>query len=250
MPQTKLESYAKNNARRRQRTANLSDEARVARSLKEKQRLRDWAADSRRRKLKRESLSVEARQAERDRKNALEKIRIAARPDNEQRRVDAIAWEAERSDSDERRIARNARQRARERIKRVTDPMHVFKKNTRCRLRACMKRNGIHKTDRTQKLLGCTWQYAMEHLESNDRGLKLADKDIHIDHIRPFDSFKNLHCEFEQRTVNHYLNLQLLTAEENYRKGSDFDYDSWAASDAGKQLLELNRQWRMERFFQ
>jgi hypothetical protein len=136
------------------------------------------------------------------------------------------------------------------RTRRYTDPMYALKLRLRRRLRSVFKGKGIKKTDRTLKLLGCSSKHAVQHLANNDRGLKLFGKDIHVDHIRPFDSFKNLHCEFEQRTVNHYLNLQLLPAEENHRKGSGFDYDSWAASDAGKQLLELNRQWRMERYFQ
>jgi hypothetical protein len=90
----------------------------------------------------------------------------------------------------------------------------------------------------------------VEHVESNDRGLKITDENIHIDHLRPLASFKNLHCEFEQRTANHYLNLQLLPAKENIKKSAKFDYDSWAASDSGKQLLELNRKWRMEKYFE
>jgi len=105
---------------------------------------------------------------------------------------------------------------------------------------------GFKKAARTKELLGCTWLYAVEYLEKNDRGLTVTDKDIHLDHVRPLSSFKNLHCKFEQRTANHYLNLQLLPAKENLQKHAKFDYDSWAASDAGKQLLELNRVWRMD----
>ncbi|KAJ1467656.1 hypothetical protein T484DRAFT_1755709 [Baffinella frigidus] len=99
------------------------------------------------------------------------------------------------------------------------------------------------------KLLGCSWDFALEHLENNPHGLKLMDKDVHVDHVRSLDAFNNLHCEFEQRTSCHYLNLQLLTAKDNLQKSAKCDYDSWAASDAGKQLLELNCDWRMERYF-
>jgi hypothetical protein len=134
--------------------------------------------------------------------------------------------------------------------RRRTDPQFALTDRLRCRLHKAMRNMKFRKTASTQKLLGCTWDHAVGHLETNDRGLKITDKDIHIDHIRPLSSFKNLQCEFEQRTSCHYLNLQLLPAKENQQKHASFDYDSWAASDAGKQLLELNREWRMERYFQ
>jgi hypothetical protein len=133
---------------------------------------------------------------------------------------------------------------------RKTNPVNLLAGRLRRRITACLKGHGSKKTTTTMKLLGCTWKHAAEHLENNEHGYKLMDKNIHIDHIRPLSSFKNIHCEFEQRTSCHYLNLQLLPAKENLRKSAKFDYDSWAASDAGKQLLELNRQWRMERYFQ
>ena len=134
--------------------------------------------------------------------------------------------------------------------RRRTDPQFAIADRLRCRLRKALRNVRFKKTASTEKLLGCTWDQAVQHLEANDRGLKLLDTDNHIDHIRPLASFANLHCEFEQRIANHYLNLQLLPAKENLQKHSKFDYDSWAASDAGKQLLELNREWRMERYFQ
>jgi hypothetical protein len=133
---------------------------------------------------------------------------------------------------------------------RKTNPVSLLAGRLRRRLGACLKGSGSKKTTSTMKLLGGSWKHAVEYLENNEHGYKLLDKDMHIDHIRPMKSFKNLHCEFEQRTANHYLNLQLLPAKENQQKHASFDYDSWAASDAGKQLLELNRQWRMERYFQ
>ena len=133
--------------------------------------------------------------------------------------------------------------------KRKTNASFKISKNIRCRLESCRRANGFKKAACTQELLGCTWLYAVEYLENNDRGLKVTDKGIHFDHIRPLSSFKNLHCKLEQRTANHYLNLQLLPGKENLRKGADFDYESWAASDTGKQLLELNRVWRMKEYF-
>jgi hypothetical protein len=128
--------------------------------------------------------------------------------------------------------------------KRKTNASFKASKNLRCRLESCRRARGFKKASSTQKLLGCTWDQAVQHLEANDRGLKLLDTDNHIDHIRPLASFANLHCEFEQRIANHYLNLQLLPAKENLEKHSKFDYESWAASDAGLKLLALEREWR------
>jgi hypothetical protein len=145
---------------------------------------------------------------------------------------------------------RRAATAAKLKVKRHTDPIRAIQDRVRQRFYQCRKANGFKKTRKTEELLGCTWAHAVEYLENNDRGLKLTDKSVQVDHVRPLASFKNLHCEFEQRTANNFRNLELLPAEENQQKGASFDYDSWAASDAGKQLLELNREWRMERYFQ
>jgi len=91
-------------------------------------------------------------------------------------------------------------------------------------------------------MLGCTVPEAVKYLETNPRGLKL--KGNHIDHIRPLSSFKNLRLPSELRMANHYLNLQLLTPEENMRKGAEFDYDEWSITEHGSKLIELGRVWK------
>jgi hypothetical protein len=144
---------------------------------------------------------------------------------------------------------RRAATAAKLKVKRHTDPIRAIQDRVRQRFYHCRKANGFKKTRKTEELVGCTWNHLVEHLENNDRGLKLNDKDVHVDHIRPLNSFKNLACDFEQRTANNYRNLQLLPAKENMVKSAKFDYDAWAASDSGKQLIQLNCDWRMERFF-
>jgi hypothetical protein len=133
--------------------------------------------------------------------------------------------------------------------KRKNNASFKTAKNVRCRLESCMRSRGFKKTEKTKELLGCSWEECVAHLEDNPRGLKILDKDNHIDHIRPLASFPDLSSTWEQRTANHYLNLQLLPAKENLTKKDSFDYDTWAVSESGKALLALNREWRMETFF-
>jgi hypothetical protein len=137
----------------------------------------------------------------------------------------------------------------RDRERRKNDPHYVLKKRLRERVRSCMRSRGFKKTGKTQALLGCSWDKAVIHLENNERGLKMTDKGIHVDHIRPLASFKDLSSAWEQKTANHYLNLQLLPAKENISKNASFNYESWVISESGKALLALNREWRMETFF-
>ncbi|KAJ1464248.1 hypothetical protein T484DRAFT_1758242, partial [Baffinella frigidus] len=127
--------------------------------------------------------------------------------------------------------------------KRANDPVYKLAKNTRCRLESCMRAWGFKKASSTQKLLGCTWQQGVDHLDGNDRGLKMSDQGVHIDHIRPLSSF-NLHCKVEQTMANNWCNLQLLPAVENLQKGADFNYDAWSITDAGRMLLALECELR------
>jgi hypothetical protein len=45
----------------------------------------------------------------------------------------------------------------------------------------------------------------------------------HIDHIKPFTAFDDLTDPEQQREVCHYTNLQPLWAEDNLRKGGEWD---------------------------
>jgi len=123
-----------------------------------------------------------------------------------------------------------------------TDSAFATAARLRVRLNHCLKGKGIKKTEKTLDLLGCTASEAVKYLETNTRGLKLEGN--HIDHIRPLSSFNNLHLPSERRMANHYLNLQILTPEENLRKGADFDYATWSVTELGSKLIELERGWK------
>jgi hypothetical protein len=119
----------------------------------------------------------------------------------------------------------------------------------RSRLSTCLKLHGYKKTAHTEELVGCSWDYLVAHLHNSGTGLRLTEPDVHVDHIRPLASFSDLSNAFEQRTANHHLNLQLLSAHDNLIKGAHFDYNEWRVSDSGQQLLALNRRWRMQQYF-
>ena len=88
----------------------------------------------------------------------------------------------------------------------------------RCRTRIRRALKNIPKTNKTQDLIGCSWQDLVNHLENT----KVPGKDYtnaHIDHIKPCASFDLTDPE-QQKECFHYTNLQFLPAIENLQKGS------------------------------
>jgi hypothetical protein len=81
------------------------------------------------------------------------------------------------------------------------------------------------------------------YLEQNDLNLKLADKDVSIAFIRPLRTF-DLTCKIEHRMANHNLNRTLVRSNVVDDVSGEWDYQSWALSMEGRQLLELEREWR------
>jgi hypothetical protein len=143
----------------------------------------------------------------------------------------------------EREWCKNNKDKVSEKQKRYRRK-HPVAKRLRFMTWYAVKRGGGTKCKSTEELTGTTFEQLTEYLEKNDHGIKIDDKKIHIDHIRPVTKFENLHCEFELRTACHYLNLQLLPGRVNIQKGNSFCYASWTSSDVGKQLIQLNIDWR------
>ena len=84
----------------------------------------------------------------------------------------------------------------------------------------------IKKAERTEKLMGCSFEKLKQHLESKftkgmtwEKFLKCGKNGIHIDHIKPCASF-DLTKESEQKKCFHYTNLQPLWAIDNFKKGA------------------------------
>ena len=102
-----------------------------------------------------------------------------------------------------------------------SDPVFKFKRICRCRTLQAFKQKSWKKNGGTEKLLGCDWKTAMNHIESQFVGKnKWMNWDNHgewhIDHYTPLASANTIE---EMTPLFHYTNLQPLLAEDNIRKG-------------------------------
>ena len=102
-----------------------------------------------------------------------------------------------------------------------SDPLFKFKMNCRSRTGTAFKKKSWRKNGGTEKLLGCDWKTAMNHIESQFVGKnKWMNWDNHgeweIDHIIPLGK---ANTKEEMNLLFNYKNLQPLLAEDNRRKG-------------------------------
>jgi len=119
------------------------------------------------------------------------------------------------------------------RTKRKEDPNFRITENCRRRIHSILK--GKVKSASSQKLIGCTWGYLKQWIESQMTDTMTFDT-IHIDHMMPLVSFDLTKPE-EQRKACHYTNLQPMLPSENISKGSKIIYDMrWNG-----QQWEINR---------
>ena len=103
------------------------------------------------------------------------------------------------------------------------DTLYTFKCRIRKMIGAAMARKSTLKSSKTHEILGCSYDHLRQHLEitweSNYPGQELDWKLVHIDHIKPLASATT---EQEVVKLNHYTNLQLLTATDNLVKGCKY----------------------------
>lgn len=113
------------------------------------------------------------------------------------------------------------REYEKERIK--SDCVFAMKKRLRSRTANALKSSGYHKTSKTQKMLGCTWDELKLHIESKFlNGMGWCNRGLwHIDHIVPLASAKSAE---DVAKLCHYTNLQPLWAKDNLRKGAKITY--------------------------
>jgi hypothetical protein len=104
--------------------------------------------------------------------------------------------------------------------RRKRDPIFKLIAYVRGRIRGALKRKGVRKTTKTEKLLGCSVHELKNYLEAQFKdGMTWTNYgQWHVDHIKPCCSFDLTKPE-EQRACFHYTNLQPLWADENYTKG-------------------------------
>ena len=106
-----------------------------------------------------------------------------------------------------------------QRDKANTDPLFKFRKNVGTRTYKAFKSQSWKKNGGSEKLLGCDYETAMKHIESQFEPWMDWDNygEWHIDHIIPLASATT---KEEMKKLCHYTNLQPLLAEENISKGS------------------------------
>ena len=134
-----------------------------------------------------------------------------------------------------------------DRTRRAIDETYRLIQNTRCRLAKAFRHPGFSKSFLTADLLGLPTKEVIVYLNKNDRGHTYGDPGLHNDHIRPFHDFGDgLRCPVIQREACSYLNMQLLTIDENLAKSARYtaeDAAAFKASEAGIKLAVLKLQW-------
>ena len=133
-------------------------------------------------------------------------------------RIDARKREwLEKNKDAERRSARERQKRA------LLDPIKAEKHRMRSRLAMAVGSKGFTGKPKTEKMLGCSWDRFIAHIESKFKnGMSWDNRDQwHVDHITPLASAKSME---ELETLAHYTNTQPLWAEDNLRKGAKIDY--------------------------
>lgn len=144
-----------------------------------------------------------------------------------QRRADTREWRKRNAEQvrayNQNYFEKNAGYFA-ERAKRLysNDPKFRIAVVLRSRLYSVLSRRLQlgHKSESVLRLVGCTLEQLMEHLQSQFApGMSWNNYGAwHIDHVRPCASF-NLTDPEQQRRCFHYTNLQPLWALDNIRKG-------------------------------
>lgn len=105
----------------------------------------------------------------------------------------------------------------RQKEKRATDPTFRIACNLRSRLSIAL--NGRAKSNKTEKLIGCTYEQLKNYLE-NQFDNKMTWENYgewHVDHIIPC-AFFNLADPIEQEICFHYINLRPMWGPENIAK--------------------------------
>ena len=118
----------------------------------------------------------------------------------------------------------NATQRARKKVRRITDPSFRIVESLRTRITTALRRKGgFRKATSTFTLIGCSAgelrQFLEEQFQTGMTWENYGKYGWHIDHVRPCASFNMIDSE-QQRICFHYTNLQPLWAVDNIRKGA------------------------------
>ena len=110
-------------------------------------------------------------------------------------------------------------------------------------LRRFLNTTGGTKSGHTEELVGCTWAALIAHLNDNSYGYYVGQPNIHVDHIRPIASFSLSNGPIAQHEAMNWNNLQLMWGTDNISKGSHYNAEEYANSDAGKAIAKLRAGW-------
>jgi hypothetical protein len=101
--------------------------------------------------------------------------------------------------------------------RRKDDILFKLASNMRTRLYYFYKNSGLKKSQKTDDIIGCSWEELCEHIKSQFvEGMSYENYGKwHIDHIVPLASAKN---EEDLKKLCNYKNLQPLWAEDNLKK--------------------------------
>jgi len=105
-----------------------------------------------------------------------------------------------------------------QRIKRLVDPLFKLKMSIRNMLNCSLKNQGYSKKTKAYHIIKCDYDFLIDWLNglaSNNYNYGVGD--LHIDHVVPISLAET---EKETLLLNHYSNLQLLTANENLAKSN------------------------------
>lgn len=108
------------------------------------------------------------------------------------------------------------------RLRWHSDPLFAYRNRIACLISMYLKKGGWKKKSKTQDIIGCDFATFEAHLilsAMKNYGMWLDSEPYHIDHIKPV-SLATTEAELIQ--LNHYLNLQLLTPEDNLRKSDSY----------------------------
>lgn len=114
--------------------------------------------------------------------------------------------------------AENANANVYQKSRRASDPLFSLRCGVRTALCNFISRRGYSKKSSTQEIIGCTWEFLKEHIESQfPEGMSWENRSQwHIDHRIPLAKAAT---EEELIALCHYSNLQPMWAEENLAKG-------------------------------
>jgi len=106
--------------------------------------------------------------------------------------------------------------------RRKTDPIFKLISQLRNTVNKAFRRKKFIKNDKAQIILGATFEVVINYLKHtaiNNYGFYDDKFTYHVDHVKPL---KLANTELEVYKLNHYTNLQLLTPEDNLKKGSKY----------------------------